>query len=161
MAAQIRAAYGPDQAKSWFGMIGTKVITRINTSEAAEDISRMIGTQEIERSLKSTTRADGRFSVTRSIAREIRRVVTASEIASRLGPTKAGVRVLFIGLEDAAYELELPYISLPAFREPIVPADWTRAPPLPPGIGPNGKTPPAPPIRLTKGLADQIRQTRH
>jgi hypothetical protein len=36
--AQIRAAYGADQAKSWFGMIGTKIITRINASEAAEDI---------------------------------------------------------------------------------------------------------------------------
>ncbi|MGI9353940.1 MAG: type IV secretion system DNA-binding domain-containing protein, partial [Rhizobiaceae bacterium] len=157
--AQIRAAYGPDQAKSWFGMMGTKVITRINTSEAAEDISRMIGTQEIDRSLKSTTRAGGRLSVTRSLARETRRVITASEIASRLGPTTPGVRVLFIGMEDAVYELELPYINLPAFREPTVPADWTPTPPN--GKRSNGKTPPSPPIRLTKGLADQIRQTRH
>ncbi|WP_024511865.1 type IV secretion system DNA-binding domain-containing protein [Bradyrhizobium sp. ARR65] len=33
--AQIRAVYGQDQAKSWFGMTGTKIITRINASEAA------------------------------------------------------------------------------------------------------------------------------
>ncbi len=159
--AQIRAAYGPEQAKSWFGMIGTKVITRINTSEAAEDISRMIGTQEIERSLKSTTRADGRLSVTRSITRETRRVITASEIASRLGPKKAGVRVLFIGIEDAVYELELPYISLPEFRESIIPADWTLTSPPPSDGRPNGKTPLSPPNRLSKALAEQIRQTRH
>lgn len=158
---QIRAVYGPDQAKSWFGMTGTKVLTRINTSDAAEDISRMIGEQEIERRIHSATRSGGRVSVTESVHHETRRVITASELACRLGPTERGVRVLFIGLGDAIYELELPYISLPKFREPIIPADWTRMPPPPPGRGTNGKTPPAPPTRLSKDLADQIRQTRH
>src|SRR6185437_5172629 len=103
--AQIRAAYGPDQAKSWFGMIGTKVITRINTSDAAEDISRLIGEQTIERRVRSVTSASGRQSVTESLHWENRRVVTASELASRLGPTRRGVKVLFVGLEDAVYEL--------------------------------------------------------
>jgi hypothetical protein len=89
-------------------------------------------------------------------------VVTASELASRLGPTERGVRVLFVGLDDAIYELELPYISLPKFREPIMPADWTRTPPPPPSKGTNGKTPPeSPATHLTKDLADQIRQKRH
>jgi type IV secretory pathway TraG/TraD family ATPase VirD4 len=47
--AQIRAVYGQDQAKSWFGMTGTKIITRINASEAAEDISRLIGEQGLHK----------------------------------------------------------------------------------------------------------------
>ena len=157
--AQIRAVYGQDQAKSWFGMTGTKILTRINASDAAEEISRLIGEQEIERRIQSATRSGGRVSVTESIQREIRRAVTASELASRLGPTERGVRVLLIGLGDAIYELDLPYISLPRFRESIMPADWTRTPPPPPPNGPNGKPPS--PVRLTKYLADQIRQTRH
>jgi type IV secretory pathway TraG/TraD family ATPase VirD4 len=123
--AQIRAAYGVDQAKSWFGMIGTKIITRINASESAEDISRLIGDQEIERKIKSESRTDGKVSVTVSTHREMRRVVTASELASRLGPTKDGVRVLFMGLGEDVYELELPYIKLHPLREPTVPAQWT------------------------------------
>jgi len=114
--AQIRAVYGADQARSWFGMTGTKIITRINASEAAEDISRLIGEQEVERRIKSSTHAGGKTSVTESIHRELRRVVTASELASRLGPTKGGVRVLFIGLGEDVYELELPYLSLPKLR---------------------------------------------
>ena len=70
--------------------------------------------------------------------------------------------MLFIGLGDAIYELDLPYITLPKFREPIMPAAWTRTPPPSPPKGPNGKTPPAPtPARLTPDLADRIRQTRH
>jgi hypothetical protein len=112
--AQIRAVYGQDQAKSWFGMTGTKIITRINASEAAEDISRLIGEQEVERRIKSSTHAGSKTSVTESIQRELRRVVTASELASRLGPTKGGVRILFVGLGEDVYELELPYISLPS-----------------------------------------------
>jgi hypothetical protein len=160
--AQIRAVYGQDQAKSWFGMTGTKIMTRINASEAAEDVSRLIGDQEIERRMQSATRSGGRVSITETVQRETRRVVTASELASRLGPTERGVRVLFIGLGDAIYELDLPYITLPKFREPIMPADWTRTLPPSPPKGPNGKTPPAPtPVPLTPDLADRIRQTRH
>ena len=161
--AQIRAVYGADQAKSWFGMTGTKIITRINASEAAEDISRLIGEQEVERRIKSSTHAGGKTSVTESIQRELRRVVTASELASRLGPTKGGVRVLFVGLGEDVYELELPYLSLPKLREPIMPADWTRPPPAGPSTPTEGKTNPEalpPASRLTKDLADQILKTR-
>ncbi|HEY2229998.1 MAG TPA: type IV secretion system DNA-binding domain-containing protein [Xanthobacteraceae bacterium] len=159
--AQIRAVYGPDQAKSWFGMTGTKVVTRINASEAAEDISRLIGDQEVERRIESATRSGGRVSITESIQRATRRVITASELASRLGPTARGVRVLFVGLGEEIYELELPYIKLPKLRAPIMPADWTRTRSPQPASDPNGKAPPEPPIRLTKDLAEQIRRRRH
>jgi hypothetical protein len=140
-------------------MIGTKVITRINTSEAAEDISRLIGEQEVERPVRSATRSAGRISVTESIHRERRRVVAASELASRLGPTGRGVRVLFVGLGHAVYELELPYIKLPAFRPSIVSADWTLAPPSP-GKGANGVASPAPERLLNEDLANQVWRTR-
>jgi Type IV secretion-system coupling protein DNA-binding domain len=161
--AQIRAVYGQDQAKSWFGMTGTKIITRINASEAAEDISRLIGEQEVERRIKSSTQAGGKTSITESIHREVRRVVTASELASRLGPTKGGVRVLFIGMGEDIYELELPYLSLPKLREPIMPADWTRPTPAGPSTPTNGTTNPEalpPTSRLTKDLAHQILKKR-
>jgi len=158
--AQIRAVYGPDQAKSWFGMTGTKVVTRINASEAAEDISRLIGDQEVERRIQSATRSAGRVSITESHQRATRRVITASELASRLGPTARGVRVLFVGLGEEVYELELPYIKLPSRRAPIMPADWTRTRSPQPAIDPNGKAPSEPPTRLTRDLADQIRRRR-
>lgn len=161
--AQIRAVYGQDQAKSWFGMTGTKIITRINASEAAEDISRLIGEQEVERRTKSATRAGGKTSITESTQREMRRVITASELGSRLGPTKNGVRVLLIGLGEDVYELELPYLKLTKLREPIMPADWTR----PSGKGLPGRAhgtadpdPPPPPVRLTRELAAQILKRR-
>jgi hypothetical protein len=160
--AQIRTVYGADRAKAWFGMTGTKIITRINASESAEDISRIIGEQEIERPNRSVTRASGRNSVTESLSRETRRVVTASELATRLGPTDYGVRVLFLGLGRDVCELELPYITLPKRRPPTLPAAWTGTPPPPPPKGNNGKTPLAPsPVRLTPALANLIRQTRH
>ena len=135
--AQIRAVYGPDQAKSWFGMTGTKVVTRINASEAAEDISRLIGDQEVERRIESATRSGGRVSITESHQRATRRVIIASELASHLGPTARGVRVLFIGLGEEIFELELPYIKLRSLRAPITPADWTRTRSPQPASDPN------------------------
>jgi type IV secretory pathway TraG/TraD family ATPase VirD4 len=159
--AQIRSVYGPDQAKSWFGMTGTKVVSRINASEAAEDISRMIGDQEVEQRIQSATRSGGVVSKTESERRMTRRVVTASELGSRLGPTARGVRVLFIGLGDAIYELELPYIRLPSLRAPILPADWTRAAPVRPATTLNVRAAAPTPVLLTQDLADRIRQTRH
>jgi type IV secretory pathway TraG/TraD family ATPase VirD4 len=159
--AQICAVYGPDQAKSWFGMTGTKVVTRINASEAAEDISRMIGDQEVEQRIQSATRSAIGVSVTESEQQTTRRVITASELGSRLEPTRRGVRVLFIGLGDAVYELELPYIKLPSLRAPILPADWTRTAPVRPAESPNGNASAPAPARLTQDLADRIRQTRH
>lgn len=155
--------YGQDQAKSWFGTTDTKIITRINASEAAEDISRLIGDQEIERRIKSATRTEGRTSITEGIQREIRRVVTASELASRLGPTERGVRVLFIGLGEAIYELELPYIGLRRLQEPIIPADWTQASPEETSNRADGSVDAESPSsisRLSKDLADQILKTR-
>jgi hypothetical protein len=158
--AQIRAVYGPDQAKSWFGMTGTKVVTRINASEAAEDISRLIGDQEVERRIESATRSGGRVSITESHQRATRRVITASELASHLGPTARGVRVLFIGLGEEIFELELPYIKLRSLRAPIPPANWTRTRSPQPASDPNDKAPSGPPIRLTQDLVDQIRRRR-
>jgi len=124
--AQIKAVYGENQAKSWFAMTGTKIITRVNVSETAEDLSRLIGDQEVERPFRSTSRREGRHSVTDSVERQIRRVVTPSELATRLGPAKRGVRVLFVGLGADVYELDLPYISMPKRRDPIMPAEWTH-----------------------------------
>ncbi len=157
--AQLRAAYGPEQAKSWAGMIGTKIITRINLSEAAEEASRLVGNQEIERRIKSRTDAQGRASVTTSIHRESRRVITASEIAACLGPVGRAVRVLFLGLGKDVYELEMPFVTLPRLRETTLPADWTlkavRA--LSKDRG-NTKLPSLP--RLSKDMIEHIRQVR-
>lgn len=159
--SQIRAVYGPDQTKAWFGMTGTKIITRINASEAAEDISRMIGDQEVERRIHSDTRSGGRVSTTESVQRELRRVVTASELGSRLGATKRGVRVLLLGIGDAAYELDIPYIRLPTLREPILSADWTYISPEPrPATNANDTPRSVPSVGLSKDLADRIRQIR-
>jgi type IV secretory pathway TraG/TraD family ATPase VirD4 len=60
--AQIRAVYGPHQMKSWLGLTGTKIITRMNASEVAEDVSRLIGEQQVERRTRSETRAGGKVT---------------------------------------------------------------------------------------------------
>jgi type IV secretory pathway TraG/TraD family ATPase VirD4 len=126
-------------------MNGTKIITRINASEAAEDISRLIGEQELERRTKSSIHAGGEISVTESTQREMRRVITASELGSRLGPTSSGVRVLLIGIGEDVYELALPYLRMPKLREPIMPADWIPSSRKKPSRPSNGEADPGQP----------------
>lgn len=88
-------------------------------------------------------------------------MITASEIATHLGPTAKGVRVLFVGLGSAVYELEMPYITLPKFRPPAIPADWTKKPPTSPDSRSNGSGRAGPSVRLSEEAASLIHQTRH
>ena len=125
--AQLRATYGHERADAWVGMIGTKIITRINAGRGAEEASALIGDQEIERIERSETVVGGRSSVTTMRRREIRRVVTASEIATRLGPRRDGIRALLLGQGDDVLELSVPYVTLPQRRPGHVPAVWSVA----------------------------------
>jgi hypothetical protein len=81
----------------------------------------------------------------------------------RVGPTEGGVRVLFVGLGEDVYELELPYITLLKLRDPIWPADWTNPRPAKPtghSNEPTNSEASPQPSRLTKSLADLIRRHR-
>ena len=124
--AQLRATYGHGRANAWVGMIGTKIITRINAGPGAEEASRLIGDQEVEREERSDTVVGGRASVTTSRRRETRRVITADEIATRLGPREDAMRVLMLGLGSDALELSVPYVTLPILRPGHIAAAWSK-----------------------------------
>ncbi|WP_339865102.1 type IV secretion system DNA-binding domain-containing protein [Paremcibacter congregatus] len=127
--AQLRATYGREQAGAWPGMIGTKIITRINMSASAEEASQMIGDQEVERRVKNVSRSGQQTNVSITRHRERRRVMTAAEIADDLGPHKKGVRVLLMGIGKDIHTVDLPYITLDKQRPGTLPADWTTHPP--------------------------------
>jgi type IV secretory pathway TraG/TraD family ATPase VirD4 len=114
--AQLRATYGHERADAWVGMIGTKIITRLNAGRGAEEASQLVGDQEIERVERSETVVGAQASTTTMVRREMRRVVTAAEIATRLGPRDDGIRVLVLGQGADALELTVPYLTLPERR---------------------------------------------
>ena len=129
--AQLRATYGHQRADAWVGMIGTKIITQINAGPGAEEASQLIGDQEIERVERSETVIGVQASTTTTTRREIRRVVTAAEIATRLGPKRDGIRVLVLGVGQDALELTVPYVTLPERRPGHAPAPWVSKTPSP------------------------------
>ena len=124
--AQLRAIYGHERANAWVGMIGTKIITRLNLGRGAEEAIQLIGEQEIEREESSETVAAGKCSVTTNRRRNSRRAITADEIETRLGPHGDHLRVLMLGLGKNALELHVPFVTLPELRPGHVAADWTR-----------------------------------
>ena len=155
--AQLRATYGHDRAEAWVGMIGTKIITRLNAGNGAEEASRMLADQEIEREERHETLVDGKISVTTIRRRDIRRVMTASEIATRLGPRDAHIDVLAVGIGDDALQLKVPYVTLLKLRSGHVPAAWIKGHSIIPELIP----PENPPLRLvprlSKDTIDRIR----
>jgi hypothetical protein len=155
--AQLRATYGRDRADAWVGMIGTKIITRLNLGRGAEEASQLIGDQDIEREERSETAAGGTWSVTTIRRRDSRRVITADEIATRLGPRSDGIRVLMLGLGKDALELQVPYVTLPILRPGHVPADWAKRVPdrVEPVATETARILTLP--TLSKGAADRIR----
>jgi type IV secretory pathway TraG/TraD family ATPase VirD4 len=130
--SQIRINYGRDRTSAWLSMIGTHVIGRMNPGEGAEDMSRAIGMQEIERVSRTENVSGGKRSVSRTPQRSVRPVVTPSELSSRLGRKGNKVRILVMGFGEDVFEVDLPIVSLPKQREANVPAPWTQASPLAP-----------------------------
>ncbi|MEO0879929.1 MAG: type IV secretion system DNA-binding domain-containing protein, partial [Pseudomonadota bacterium] len=129
--AQLRDTYGRYQGDSWMSMIGTQILTRINLSQAAKDVSAIIGEQEIEKTIKSRTQTPTGSNTTWHKQRERRPVITPSELSTRLGPTKKGIKALVLGVGEDVYELNFPYVSLEQLRPSSVPARWTNASPKP------------------------------
>ncbi|WP_428408455.1 type IV secretion system DNA-binding domain-containing protein [Hyphococcus sp.] len=123
--AQIRSVYGRERADSWIGMIGTQVITRLNFGRGAEEASLMIGDQDVEYKVRSTGTSGAHTTVTESIHRETRRVVTAADLSNRLGPRKKRIRIALLGPGKDAYELDLPYVRQQQLRPASQPAQWT------------------------------------
>ena len=126
--SQIRNTYGHDQADAWIGMVGTHIITRMNLGQSAETTSRLIGQQTVEYWRKSETRSGGQISTSWTKEREVRPVITPSELSDRLGAFKQGVRALLIGPGEHTYEITLPYPQLSELRPASVLADWTTRP---------------------------------
>ncbi|MEZ5969163.1 MAG: helicase HerA-like domain-containing protein [Hyphomonas sp.] len=157
--SQIRNTYGPDQADAWIGMIGTHIVTRMNLGQSAETTSRLIGQQTVEFYRKSETRSGGQLSTSWTKDREIRPVITPSELSDRLGAFEDGIRALLIGPGEHAYEITLPYPDLREERPASMLADWTSRPPR--QIAPLPESAPLPPAAfLSPEEAERIRGSR-
>ncbi|KCZ97594.1 putative type IV secretory pathway VirD4 component [Hyphomonas polymorpha PS728] len=140
----------------------THIITRMSIGEGAEDVSRALGMAEVEVPVRSQSYSGGKVSDSTSMQVQTRPVMTASEIASELGPRKKHIRVLLVGVGQDYYIINVPYCTLRCERLPHVPAEWTLTPPKAvegseAPQGPEAPPPPAAPTpRLTEGDISQI-----
>lgn len=129
--SQISEAYGQYIASSWLTSIGTKFITRINAGPSAQEVSELVGEQDIEVEQETVTVSDNGRSTSISKTIVPRRVITPSELVSKLSPygrrgkTK-GVNVLILDHGEDAYIVKFPLIKLPNLRPASVPAAWTE-----------------------------------
>lgn len=156
--AQLRETYGRNQGDSWMSMIGTQIVTRINLSQAAREISEIIGLQEIEQLAKTRTQTPNGTSTACRLERERRPVIAQSELATRLGPTRKGVKALVLGVGEDVFELTFPYVSIDARRPASVPAQWTKGACGERNSAPDVEAPPTAPnlARLPEDAARRI-----
>jgi hypothetical protein len=78
--------------------------------------------------VKRVERTETESGASRSTTYAKRGEMTASEIATRLGPKRDGVRIIVLGVGADALELTVPYVTLPTRRPASVPVTWTCAP---------------------------------
>ncbi|WP_297505677.1 type IV secretion system DNA-binding domain-containing protein [Ferrovum sp.] len=143
---QIKAIYGDHTANSWFSMIGTQIIVRINPGETANYLSKqVIGYQTIDR----LTLREGKLQPP---VRENVLVVEPSELESKLGPRKNGVEALLLGYGDV-FALNWPFTNTKKIREPSVPAQWLKT--VPKATQPKGPKP-ADPLPDTKSKSQRL-----
>lgn len=124
--AQIRSRYGRDRTNAWVSMVGTHIITRMNVGEGASDISRALGMKEVEITVPTTSYSNGHYSKSMSKQSRTQPVITASEIASDLGPRRNSIRVLIVGVGQHHHIVDVPYCKFELERAPHEPAKWTQ-----------------------------------
>jgi hypothetical protein len=116
--SQIKSIYGQDVANTWSSMIGTHIITRLNSGVTTTFLSHeVIGKKEIDRISPNQGKSD-------SIHREFPLVVAPEYISDSLGKNKTGISGLLLGCKDV-HELHWSFTNVKKIRKSSVPADWT------------------------------------
>lgn len=121
--AQIKEIYGENAASTLSSSIGTHIVVRLNSGEAANYVAKeIIGYQTIDRVIHTHRGLE-------PAKRENQLVIEPSEIGTLLGADKKGVKALILGYQDA-YLLHWPYTAWQVMREASKPAKWLQREPV-------------------------------
>jgi hypothetical protein len=119
--AQLRSAYGENQAQALQSMVGTTVVCRLQAGQTRDQVADSFGRARV--AILSPTGGPTH--------EETRAVVPSSELSS-IGPYKTkrypagfAVRAILGGLGNDVLRLDFPGSKLPYRRKPRVPAPWT------------------------------------
>jgi hypothetical protein len=127
--AQLEEIHGKDTLKALVSMSGSLLVGRVGPGETAENLSKVLGSREVERANVSSSYnggsgAGGRAS-TFSYSRDELALYKPNELASRLGEDAArGGCALALATQGTVYELFWPYAELKAQRAAYEPAPW-------------------------------------
>jgi|GEM_PF-314058 len=126
---QLDSLYGRELAANWINNIGTHVITRLGTGEAANAASKLLGQREIERRSANVSQTDDKFSRTTSFQTQQSQVYLPSQFSSELGfrnePLPA-IRTMIVGLAGYAFIVDIGITKLRERREAVILADWAK-----------------------------------
>jgi hypothetical protein len=141
--SQVSDAYNEHTASTWGSLIGTQIVTRVNSGDTAQWIAKeVIGYVNTEKTIIHNG------EIQPPVTQPPQLVLEPSEIADYLGTTRRGIRAVLLGMGDA-FILEWPFTHSPKLREASIESSWVTAgvksnKPLPP-LPPTG-SPPMPPI---------------
>ena len=128
--AQLEEVHGKDGTRALVSMCGTLMVGRIGPGETAENLSKSLGTREVERSNISMS-YDGKGgasapTTTLTYSRDSLALYVPAELAGRLGDKPAlGGCVFAVAVQGKVYEILWPYLKMPKVRKAHEPAPWT------------------------------------
>lgn len=130
--AQMEEIHGALMVKALVSMIGTLIVGQLAQGDTAEQMSKALGTREVERASVSSSYnggGGGGRSTTLSFSRDELAIYKPSELSSRLGPSADGKGVIMsLVTGGVAYELFWPWFPSKPRRPGHIPARWTQGP---------------------------------
>ncbi|MDY0270172.1 type IV secretion system DNA-binding domain-containing protein [Trichloromonas sp.] len=132
--SQIRELYGQNIAETWASICGTYIIGRTQGAESQEFLSKTIGKEKIRKYMPAWSggQRSGAAEQRQDSWQEVEEpIFYPAEIATELGKSKNGVKLVLVGVGSAVHLLEWPFSSMPKLRKSEIPAAWTKSPQTP------------------------------
>lgn len=124
--AQIRREYDKETAQIWEGQTGTKIITRLESTDEQQWASKMVGEREIERFTRSLSQqhtSGGNRQSSTQYTRIKEPLMMPNEFKDTLDTNKHGVRIVFISGKHQT-RARVPFLDLPEQRQASIDSGW-------------------------------------
>ncbi|KZK94448.1 MULTISPECIES: type IV secretion system DNA-binding domain-containing protein [unclassified Pseudovibrio] len=127
---QLKEVYGQHVASGWPSTIGTHIVCRLGSGPSNDEISKFIGTKEIETLQISYSQGPNGNTTSKQWVKKTEQIITPNKLLEKLQVDDEGFNFLLFGIDQNTYLLRNKFIALPELRAPHIPLKLKPKAPL-------------------------------